>query len=159
MHIDASHDYDSVKTQMAAWFPKLMPNAIICFHDYAAQFPGVMRAVNELPSDFKMIGQAGSVIALRYAPVISDGKPKKLAVCIPLGGAFAHYLPTEFFLSFFDTMIRCRSELKRHNINLWQPFTSAAARPSWFPFYPWRPSITSSCRPASPWPWPIPNTC
>lgn len=42
--IDASHDYDSVRADIAAWKPKA--KRLLCGHD--ADYPGVKRAVEEL---------------------------------------------------------------------------------------------------------------
>ena len=43
--IDASHEYDSVISDIKAWFPKMKPNSIIAGHDYT-WYPEVRRAVN-----------------------------------------------------------------------------------------------------------------
>ena len=43
--IDAEHDYQSVKQDIAAWEPKLKPGGWMAGHDYDLQ--GVRRAVNE----------------------------------------------------------------------------------------------------------------
>ena len=43
--IDASHDYENVKADIAAWRGKA--KKIVAGHDYAMSWPGVMRAVNE----------------------------------------------------------------------------------------------------------------
>jgi predicted O-methyltransferase YrrM len=42
--IDAAHDYDSVKKDIEAWFPKLKDNGVIAGHDYELQ---VQDAVDE----------------------------------------------------------------------------------------------------------------
>jgi hypothetical protein len=43
--IDADHDYDSVISDIQAWFPKMKSNSIIAGHDYT-WYPEVRRAVN-----------------------------------------------------------------------------------------------------------------
>ena len=44
-YIDAAHDYESVKKDLAAWYPKLIPGAAWCGHDY--HWHEVKRAVDE----------------------------------------------------------------------------------------------------------------
>lgn len=43
--IDASHSYEDCKADIEAWLPKC--RKIMCGHDYAPEFPGVIRAVTE----------------------------------------------------------------------------------------------------------------
>ncbi len=47
LFIDASHDYESVRDDIAAWYPKVKLGGIIAGHDYANEFQGVIRAVKE----------------------------------------------------------------------------------------------------------------
>lgn len=49
--IDAAHDYDSVKSDIEAWLPKVKPGGILAGHDYCDSWPGVMKAVDELIPD------------------------------------------------------------------------------------------------------------
>lgn len=51
--IDAGHDYESVKKDLIAWFPKIKPNGIIAGHDYHFDC-GVYPAVNEFFNVNKM---------------------------------------------------------------------------------------------------------
>jgi predicted O-methyltransferase YrrM len=48
IYIDASHDYESVKTDILSWLPKLKKNGIICGDDYISGWPGVIMAVDEI---------------------------------------------------------------------------------------------------------------
>jgi len=45
--IDASHEYEDVKKDILAWYPKVKKGGFIGGHDYTT-FEGVTRAVNEL---------------------------------------------------------------------------------------------------------------
>ena len=45
--IDASHDYESVKKDIVAWYPKVKQNGIISGHDYFNEWCGVKKAVDE----------------------------------------------------------------------------------------------------------------
>ena len=49
--IDASHDYDNVKKDMVAWFPKLKKTGIFAGHDYQSKCPGVIKAVQEFSEE------------------------------------------------------------------------------------------------------------
>ena len=45
--IDGDHSYESVRDDIAAWFPKLVPGGLIAGHDFSPDFPGVVWAVIE----------------------------------------------------------------------------------------------------------------
>jgi hypothetical protein len=45
--IDANHDYDNVKKDIEAWFPKVKIGGVIAGHDYTKYWPGVVKAVND----------------------------------------------------------------------------------------------------------------
>lgn len=45
--IDASHEYDDVKRDLAAWYPKVKVGGVFAGHDYNTDWPGVQKAVNE----------------------------------------------------------------------------------------------------------------
>ena len=59
-HIDASHDYHSVKKTIDLVRPHMVKKGIICGDDYFCDFAqldgGVQRAVNEAFTDFKVVG-------------------------------------------------------------------------------------------------------
>ena len=63
VYIDAAHDYESVKADIAAWGPKIKPNGILAGHDYRNGFPGVDRAVDE-------VFPAGTVAFCEYSWVV-----------------------------------------------------------------------------------------
>lgn len=44
--IDASHEYDDVKKDIVAWYPKVKKGGYLCGHDYTT-FDGVRKAVDE----------------------------------------------------------------------------------------------------------------
>ena len=46
--IDASHEYEDVKSDIKAWMPKVKVGGIIAGHDYEEYFPTVQKAVNEV---------------------------------------------------------------------------------------------------------------
>lgn len=46
--IDADHEYEGVRDDIAAWAPKVRPGGILAGHDYdQPDFPGVRKAVDE----------------------------------------------------------------------------------------------------------------
>ncbi len=51
VYIDASHEYEYVKSDIIAWYPKVKNGGIICGDDYHPGWPGVIEAVNEVFSD------------------------------------------------------------------------------------------------------------
>lgn len=47
--LDAMHTYDSVKDDIARWWPRVKAGGIMAFHDYGhGDFPGVKQAVDEV---------------------------------------------------------------------------------------------------------------
>lgn len=46
VYIDASHRYEDVLEDLRSWIPKVKVGGWIAGHDYARQFPGVIRAVH-----------------------------------------------------------------------------------------------------------------
>ena len=47
VYIDAVHTYADTLAAIRRWQPKVKPGGILCGHDYARYFPGVMKAVDE----------------------------------------------------------------------------------------------------------------
>lgn len=67
--IDADHNYESVKADIAAWRGSLKPGGIMCGHDYEGdlygEFPGVTRAVNEAFGAENIVKPGGTVWRLK----------------------------------------------------------------------------------------------
>lgn len=51
VYVDAAHDYNSVKNDIAAWYPKLVIGGIMAFHDYSMPQYGVKQAVIEFSQE------------------------------------------------------------------------------------------------------------
>jgi SAM-dependent methyltransferase len=45
--IDASHQYEDVKNDINAWYPKVKHGGVLAGHDYHDTWPGVIQAVDE----------------------------------------------------------------------------------------------------------------
>jgi predicted O-methyltransferase YrrM len=45
--IDGAHDYDSVRADLRAWWPRIRPGGLLAGHDYTPHWPDVARAVHE----------------------------------------------------------------------------------------------------------------
>jgi predicted O-methyltransferase YrrM len=45
--IDSTHDYDTVSSDIAYWYPRMKPGGIMVFDDYFDMFPGCIQAVDE----------------------------------------------------------------------------------------------------------------
>ena len=73
-YIDARHDYASVCTDLAAWFPKIRPGGILAGHDYPE--PGVRAAVDEFAAAHGLTVHAtGPEPAKRRAAAIRRKNP------------------------------------------------------------------------------------
>jgi len=46
--VDAGHSYEQCRDDILAWLPNLKEGGLMVVHDYYGNFPGVIRAVNEL---------------------------------------------------------------------------------------------------------------
>lgn len=51
VYIDGSHAYQDVRDDLAAWWEMLPPDGILAGHDYHADHPDVMRAVEDFARD------------------------------------------------------------------------------------------------------------
>jgi len=47
VYVDAIHAYEGVRSDIAAWAPKVRRGGFLCGHDYEKRFPGVKDAVDE----------------------------------------------------------------------------------------------------------------
>lgn len=54
VYIDADHSYESVRDDMAAWWPKVRGGGILAGHDYDSHTPGVIRAVDEFQASVEL---------------------------------------------------------------------------------------------------------
>jgi hypothetical protein len=57
VYVDADHSYESVKSDLNIWYPKIKHGGFICGHDYNIgrdHWPGVTRAVNEFISNNRL---------------------------------------------------------------------------------------------------------
>ena len=55
IYIDACHQYEYVKEDIKAWYPKLRTGGILAGHDYCNDaWPGVVKAVNEMVEELKV---------------------------------------------------------------------------------------------------------
>lgn len=66
---DGLHLYENVKEDFLHFENNLVRGSLILFHDYADEFPGVLRFVDSLmsiqnPNPYLKVGQAGSLIVL-----------------------------------------------------------------------------------------------
>lgn len=58
LYVDADHDYAPTKANIEAWLPHVREGGIVAGHDYDEQFPGTVKAVNEMfPEGVNVEGQ------------------------------------------------------------------------------------------------------
>jgi SAM-dependent methyltransferase len=78
LHVDGGHTRVAVETDLRVLLPLLRPGGIACFHDYGRDAFDVTEVVDELCSDWNVIGTFGTVRACqkRHADrVPSEGHP------------------------------------------------------------------------------------
>ena len=70
IHFDATHTYDAVMEDVRAWLPHLAPGGVMAFHDYSVNYPGMMRAYDELSGEACWTDQklTGCFAEMRYVP-------------------------------------------------------------------------------------------
>ena len=62
VYIDASHEYEDVRADIAAWWPLVKPGGLLCGDDYdPVTDPGVVRAVDEAARGCKVVGRMWQV--------------------------------------------------------------------------------------------------
>ncbi len=54
--IDAAHDYASVRADILAWKPLLVPGGLMCGHDFETDRGGVVKAVKEIYPKARKVG-------------------------------------------------------------------------------------------------------
>ena len=47
VYLDAVHTYDDTVSAISRWQPKIKPGGILCGHDFASYYPGVVQAIRE----------------------------------------------------------------------------------------------------------------
>lgn len=52
--LDASHEYDATAAEIDAWLPRLRREGYFWAHDYAGDYPGVARAIDEAVAGGKL---------------------------------------------------------------------------------------------------------
>jgi|TARA_B100000780_G_scaffold110340_1_gene77195 predicted O-methyltransferase YrrM len=57
IYIDASHEYEDITQNIENYLPKVKKGGVIGGHDYIEEFPGVIRAVDELLGTPQMLYQ------------------------------------------------------------------------------------------------------
>lgn len=67
VYIDANHNYDQVKQDLAAWFPKIKTGGVFAGHDYCDFHWGVPKAVDEFAAD------TGATIELTELDQVFEG--------------------------------------------------------------------------------------
>jgi len=63
IYIDARHDYEGVRQDLASWWEKLCPGGLFGGHDFTNGWPGVLRAVTEFLLAHKKETAAFSITA------------------------------------------------------------------------------------------------
>lgn len=63
--IDAIHLYEEVKKDISAWMSKVKNGGILCGDDYIEGFPGVIRAVDEMFGDNKIVKEGVWSVVLK----------------------------------------------------------------------------------------------
>jgi hypothetical protein len=54
VYIDGDHCYESVRADLAAWWPQVAPGGILAGHDYMPEHVGVRRAVDEFRDQHRL---------------------------------------------------------------------------------------------------------
>lgn len=52
--LDASHEYEDIKADIDAWYPKVKPGGLFAGHDYPA-WAGVVKAVDEFANEYNKL--------------------------------------------------------------------------------------------------------
>lgn len=52
--LDASHEYEDIKNDIFAWYPKVKPGGVLSGDDFHSDWPGVIKAVQEIFQNFRI---------------------------------------------------------------------------------------------------------
>lgn len=61
VYLDANHNYEFVKQDIAAWYPKIRKGGLLAGHDFSPRFPGVEQALQELDDTVYIIPASGAI--------------------------------------------------------------------------------------------------
>lgn len=53
--VDAGHEYEEVRRDLAAWLPLVREGGIVWCHDFTESYPGVIAAVDEAVADGRLV--------------------------------------------------------------------------------------------------------
>jgi hypothetical protein len=90
--IDGSHDYESVKQDIALSLPLLKPGGLLLFHDYGVENMGVVLAVDEFIRNGAVpLDQANSLVMISPVPVEKKQQVPKVVIGMPHRDGWACY--------------------------------------------------------------------
>jgi len=85
LHIDAAHEYESVREDIATWFPLLTNHGILLGDDFNEHWPGVVKAACEFAHESKVkVYCSGKKWWIKKAEVVRNAEtyPETIESCI-----------------------------------------------------------------------------